>query len=47
MSKFRPTASISFALPCTTVNAGGGVTAVWTVARGETNDGTLRGPDLS
>ena len=26
--KFRSTASISFALPCTTVNAGGGVTAV-------------------
>ena len=32
--KFRSTTSISFALPCTTVNAGGGVTAVCTQLAG-------------
>ena len=32
--KFRSTASISFALPCTTVNAGEGVTAVYTQLAG-------------
>ena len=31
---FRSTASISFALPCTTANAGGGVTAVCTQLAG-------------
>ena len=34
MGKLRSTAFISFALPCTTVNAGGGVTAERTVPAG-------------
>ena len=46
MGKFRSTAFISFALPCTTVNAGGGVTAVRTVTRGYSDDGTLGGQGL-
>ena len=46
MGKFRSTAFISFALPCTTVNAGGGVTAVRTVPRGYSDDGTLGGLGL-
>ena len=41
--KFRSTASISFALPCTTVNAGGGCHGGEYATRKQSDEGTLCG----